>query len=382
MPVISLARIFAHHKGQVVKRCRPLGLRFVAAMWSCVVDGAMSGRSTHKPYPIQRLSLPTHLSVSEQTARNAPATIARMTDAPLETLTIDPARRRGMALVFLAGVLWSTMGLGIRLIEEAGVWQILCYRSISLVLFLGTVIWLRSGTNPLRMARATGLPGLVGAMGLIAAYSGGIFAVQKTSVANAMLLFAVAPFLAAILGRIVLGEKVRAATWVAIAVALGGVFVMVSGQGGQSSMAGNLAALGSACGFAVFTVALRRGKSTEMLPAVFLSGLLAIVLTSVISLVSGASLVLSHWDGGVALTLGVFQVGLGLMCYTIGSKTVPAVELTLLSLAEVVLGPVWVWLVLGETVGTTTLLGGAILLGAIIGNAVSGTRRRAPVHMP
>lgn len=287
-----------------------------------------------------------------------------------------------MILVFLAGMLWSTVGLGIRLIEEAQVWQILFYRSLSLSLFLGAVILIRTGQNPLRLAKATGMPGFVGALGLIAAYSGAIFAIQKTSVANAMLLFAVAPFLAAVLGRIVLGEKVRKATWFAICVAMIGVAIMVSDKGGQSSLTGNIAALGSACGFAVFTVALRKGKTTEMLPAVFLSGLLAILLTGTICLVTGVTLILTPWDGGIALTMGVLQVGLGLMLYTIGSKSVPAVELTLLSLAEVVLGPVWVWLFLGDTVGPTTLAGGAILLGAITANAISGSRRRAPVHMP
>ena len=101
--------------------------------------------------------------------------------------------------MFLAGMLWSTVGLGIRLIEEAEVWQIMFYRSASLSLFLGVVIAVRTGRNPLAMARATGLPGLVGALGLVAAYSGAIFAIQTTSVANAMLLFASAPFLAAVL---------------------------------------------------------------------------------------------------------------------------------------------------------------------------------------
>lgn len=305
-----------------------------------------------------------------------------MTDAPLHIDTHDPARRRGMVLVFLAGVLWSTMGLGIRVIEEAGVWQIMFFRSLSLSLFLGSVIYIRSGRSPLAMARATGLAGLIGALGLIAAYTGAIFAVQTTSVANAMLLFAVAPFVAAVLGRIVLKERVRPATWAAITVALIGVAIMVSDDSGTGSLTGNLAALGSACGFAVFTVALRRGKSTEMLPAVFLSGLIAILLTGTICFITGQTLILTAWDGSIALTMGVFQVGLGLTLYTIGSRSVPAVELTLLSLAEVVLGPVWVWLVLGETVSAVTLTGGAVLLGAIIGNAVSGTRRRTPVHIP
>ena len=287
-----------------------------------------------------------------------------------------------MILVFIAGLLWSTVGLGIRLIEDAQVWQILLYRSVSLSAFLYIVLRLRFGQSPLKLARATGKAGAIGALGLVAAYSGAIYGIQKTSVANAMLLFACAPFVTAILGRMVLKEKVRPATWVAIVVALCGVSIMVSGDSGQTSMSGNLAALGSSVGFAVFTVSLRWGRTTEMLPAVFLSGLFAIVITGTICLLTGLSLILTPWDSGVAVTMGVFQVGLGLMCYTMGSKFVPAVELTLLSMAEVVLGPVWVWLVLGENASVNTLIGGSVLLAAIAGNALSGTRRRAPVHMP
>ncbi|MCP9480415.1 DMT family transporter [Shimia sp. CNT1-13L.2] len=294
----------------------------------------------------------------------------------------DWGRNRGMVLVFVAGMLWSTVGLGIRLIEEAQVWQILLYRSISLSVFLFVVILVRTGRNPFRMALETGAAGAIGGLGLVAAYSGAIFAIQKTSVANAMLLFACAPFASAVLARLVLGERVRFATWVAIAVAMGGVLLMVSDDSGQSSLIGNLAALGSSVGFAVFTVALRWGRNVEMLPAVFLSGLFAIGITGVVCLVMGLSFVLTAQDGTVAMVMGVAQVGTGLVLYTLGSKTVPAVELTLLSLAEVVLGPVWVWVFLGETASRATLLGGAILLAAIIGNAVSGARRKPPIQMP
>lgn len=287
-----------------------------------------------------------------------------------------------MLLVFMAGVLWSTIGLGIRLIEEAQVWQIMLYRSISLSLYLFAVILIRSRKNPFGLARRMGVPGAIGALGLVAAYSGAIYAIQKTSVANAMLLFASAPFAAALLGRFVLGERVRRATIYAIGVALVGIGVMVWDGFGAGSAWGNMAALGSAVGFAVFTVALRAGKANDMLPAVFLSGIFAIVITGTMCVISGLSLVLSPWDGGVALTMGVVQVGTGLVLYTLGSKTVPAVELTLLSMAEVLLGPVWVWLFLGESATLNTLVGGAILLAAIAGNALSGARRKPPVSMP
>jgi DME family drug/metabolite transporter len=284
----------------------------------------------------------------------------------------------GVMFVVAAGVLWSTVALGIRLIEDAVVWQILLYRSLSLSLFLYVVIRIRSGESPFAQVRRIGFPAVVAGLSLVAAYTGAIYAIQVTSVANAMLLFATSPFMAAVLGRLVLRESVRTATWVAIAVAIAGIAIMVADKSGSVALWGSLAALGSAVGFAAFTVSLRWGKSGEMLPSVFLSGLLAIVITSSVCRYAGLGFVLSLRDGGIAMGMGAFQVGLGLILYTLGSRTLPAAELALLSLAEVLLGPVWVWLFLGETATLNTLVGGAILLVAIIGNAVSGKRRPPP----
>ena len=288
-------------------------------------------------------------------------------------------QRRGLIFVFMAGVLWSTVGLGIRLIDEATVWQILLYRSISLSLFLATVIYLRSRGNLFEVVKAAGLPGCIAGLALVGAYSGGIYGIQSTSVANAMLLFASAPFMAAILGWIFLREKVRKATWIAILFAILGIGIMVQDktQGG-AALLGNLAALGSAFGFAVFTVALRWGRSGDMLPAVFLSGIFAIFITSSICLFSGLPFQISVNDTSISMGMGVFQVGAGLVLYTLGSKTLPAAELTLLSLAEVLLGPLWVYLFLNEVATLNTLFGGLVLLLAIAGNAISGARRKPP----
>lgn len=288
------------------------------------------------------------------------------------------SHKLGVLFVFAAGVLWSTVGLGIRLIEEASVWQILLYRSISLSLFLYVVIRVRSGESPFAQVRRIGFPAVIAGLSLVAAYSGGIYSIQSTSVANAMLLFATAPFMAAVLGWIVLRESVRAATWISIAVAIGGIGIMVADKSGSVALKGSLAALGSAFGFAVFTVALRWGKTGEMLPAVFLSGLFAIAITFGICRFSGLSVVLGLHDGGIAMGMGVFQVGSGLILYTLGSRSLPAAELALLSLAEVLLGPLWVWLFLDETASLNTLTGGAVLLAAIAGNALSGKRRKPP----
>jgi len=300
-----------------------------------------------------------------------------MTTVPSENAT-KASHQYGVLFVFAAGVLWSTVGLGIRLIEDAVVWQILLYRSVSMSLFLYLVIRLRSGESPLTQIRRLGFPVVIAALALVAAYSGGIYAIQHTSVANAMLLFATAPFMAAILGWLVLREPVRAATWIAIVVALGGIAIMVADKSGSVVLKGALAALGSAFGFAVFTVALRWGRTGEMLPSVFLSGVFAFVITLGICHFSGLPLVLSPRDGGVAVSMGVFQVGAGLILYTLGSRSLPAAELALLSLAEVLLAPIWVWLFLGETASVCTLVGGAVLLSAIAGNALSGKRRKPP----
>jgi len=288
------------------------------------------------------------------------------------------AHKHGILFVFAAGILWSTVGLGIRLIEDALVWQILLYRSISMSLFLYLVIRVRSGESPFVQIRRIGSPIYIAGLALVAAYSGGIYSIQNTSVANAMLLFATTPFIAAVLGWLLLREPVRAATWIAISVAIGGIAIMITDKSGSAALKGSLAALGSAFGFAIFTVALRWGRTGEMLPAVFLSGLLASAITLAICIALGLSLIVSPNDGSIAMGMGVLQVGAGLILYTIGSRSLPAAELALLSLAEVLLGPLWVWLFLGETASLNTLIGGAVLLAAITGNALSGKRRKPP----
>ncbi len=277
---------------------------------------------------------------------------------PLAADPAGPSYLTGVLLVLLAGVFWSTMGLGIRFIEDAGVWQILLYRSAALAAFLLVLITMRSRGRPLQAIRRAGLAGAVGACGLVLAFSGGIHAIQTTTVANAMFLFSAAPFIAALLGRLLLGESVRRATWLFMLVALVGIAAMV------------------VTGFAIFTVALRHGRLGDMMPAVFLAGIFAIVVSLAVCLWRELPLLLSVNDASIALALGVFQVGAGLAVYTLGSRSVPAAELALLSMTEVVLGPLWVWLFLGESASPATLAGGAVLLAAIAGNALSGLRRR------
>jgi drug/metabolite transporter (DMT)-like permease len=283
---------------------------------------------------------------------------------------------QGVILVLMAGVFWSSMGLGVRLIEQADVWQILFYRSIALATFLFCIISVRSGYKPFTVIRKSGVAGAIGGIGLVFAFAGGIYAIQTTTVANAMFLFASAPFLAAVLGWIVLRENVRRATWLAMIFASVGIAVMVIDGISAGQAAGNLSALLSALGFAVFTIALRWGKLEDMLPAVLLAGIFAMITAAVVCETQGQGFTVPRNDILIAVALGVFQVGMGLTVYTLGSRVVPAAELALLSMTEVLLGPFWVWLFLGETASLYSLGGGLVLMLAIAVNALSGLRRK------
>jgi drug/metabolite transporter (DMT)-like permease len=215
-------------------------------------------------------------------------------------------------------------------------------------------------------------------LSLSIAFCGFIFSLGYTTVANTLFVLAAAPFLAAALGLVVLGESVRRATWLAMVVALVGVGAMVWEGFVRGNPLGDLTALLAALGFAGFTVALRWGKTRDMRPAVCWAALFTAFAAGVAIPSSGGGFAISAWDLGLCAIMGMVQIGAGLLIYTAGSRHLPAAELALLALTEVVLGPIWVWLGIGETPSLATLLGGAIVLGAIAGNALSGLRRWRP----
>jgi drug/metabolite transporter (DMT)-like permease len=283
----------------------------------------------------------------------------------------------GVALVVLAGLLWSGMGLFIRQIDTAGTWAVLFWRSAGMVPVLVLLIAWRSGGRPLAAIGRAGPAGVLGGLALIAAFAGSIFAFQTTTVANAAFLFAASPVFAALFGWLILSERVRPGTWIAMAVAACGILVMVRDGLAAGALAGNLAALLSAAGFAGFTIALRWGRIEDMLPAVALGGLFALLLAAGMARAEGGSLWVPRPDILWSLAMGAVLLAGGMVLYTAGSRAVPAAELTLFSMVEVLLAPVWVWLLMGETASPGTFLGGALLLAAIAGNALSGARRGA-----
>lgn len=278
----------------------------------------------------------------------------------------------GVILVVLAGLIWSTQGLAIRQIESTDTWAILFWRSAGTAPALLLAIGLSSRGRPLDSLRRAGLSGVVGGLGLVFAFAGSIYSMQATTIANAVFLFSAAPFFAAVLGWLILGERVRGATWASIGLAILGMFVMVREGLSAGAPGGNIAALISALGFAAFTIALRWHRLEDMLPAVFLGAVFSMIVAAGVQGARGLGVGLSASDIGIAMAIGALVVGLGLSMYTIGSKGIPAAELTLLSQIEVLMSPVWVFFFLDERATAGTFLGGAILTAAVVFNGLSG----------
>ncbi len=291
----------------------------------------------------------------------------------------------GVALCLAAGTIWSLMGLGLRQIESASVWQILFWRSVGMIPVLLGFMWWTSRGRPVAAIRAVGLAGTLGGLGLVLAFSGAIYAFQTTTVANAVLLFAASPFVAAVLGWLALREAVRPTTWIAIAIAVFGMYLMVRDGLETGAFAGNMAALLSAVGFGSFSVALRWGRVGDMMPVAFLGSVFSALFAAGVLVLRGEPIPASPQDMAVAAAIGAVVVALGMVLFTLGSRVVPAAELTLLSLVEVLLGPIWVFLALGETASQNTLIGGGVLLAGVVFNALAGaasTRRQGVAEPP
>jgi DME family drug/metabolite transporter len=285
---------------------------------------------------------------------------------------------RGRGLVLLSGVVMSIGGPLIRLLDSASEWQFLTYRAAALVAVLSVVLAVRYPGRLPATLRAAGWNGVIAGGFLACAFVGFVFSITHTTVANTLFLLSAAPFAAALLGWIILGERVSHATWLAMLGAFAGVAVMIGEGIVQSDLFGDLAALGAALGFAGFSVALRRGRGVDMVPAVLFAGIISGLTAAAICLATGAGLVIPFRDVGLSFTYGAVGIGGGLLLFTLGSRHVPAAELTLLSLTEVILGPLWVWLAFAEEPSRLTLLGGAILLSSIAALTLHGVRRSKP----
>ena len=280
----------------------------------------------------------------------------------------------GITLVVIGGFFLSTSGILLRNIETASGWQILFYRGLtfSLTLFLLLLVRYRAGIGP--AFRAIGKPGLWAALVLGLGSICYIFAILLTTVANAVFIIGAAPLATAFVGWLVLGERTSRFGVIAMLVSLTGIGLMFADGLLEGRWAGNVAALGVVASFVVFLLIIRRQRRTDMLPATCLSGL---VMGGVAAFFV-ESFVISNHDLAIAIIMGCLQFGIGFWCFTVASRYIMASEVALFSLTESILGPVWVWIGVGEKPSSLTLMGSAVVLFSVVAYCVNGihTERR------
>ena len=292
----------------------------------------------------------------------------------MTTIPIDRGRITGRLWVLAAGLCMSVGGPIIRLADESTAWQFLFYRSLGAALAV-LVYFLVTNRQALAIIRHTGATGVVGGLCLAIAFTGYVWGVMHSTVANALFLISAAPLFAAFFGWVVLREPVVRSMWFAMAGVIAGVAIMIGEGLAEGDPFGDLAALSAAVGFAGFSVCLRRGRHTDMSPTILIGAAITVAFSAAMAAASGTGLAAPLVDVGLATAYGVLVIGAGIFMLSIGARNVPAAELLVLSMTEVVFASVWVALAFGEVPSILTLVGGVILLGSIAAQAVVGMRR-------
>jgi drug/metabolite transporter (DMT)-like permease len=278
------------------------------------------------------------------------------------TVALDRARRhrRGQVYVALAAVAWSSAGVLQRQLTLDTPTQVSGRAAFGGAALLAYVAVVERG-RVVQAFRSVGLAGIGVALCIATASGSFIAALNHTSVARVLFILAVAPVLAAVIARIALGEPITRRTVVAMAVALAGLTLML-GAPGEGSLEGDGLSFLAALAFALSIVITRWRHDVSMAPATCLSQ--AILLAVFLPFASPGEI--GGDDVFWLAALGIGQIALGLVLFTVGARLIPAAQVGLITLLEVVLGPLWVWLALDERPKTLTLVGGAIVIAAIV----------------
>jgi drug/metabolite transporter (DMT)-like permease len=269
----------------------------------------------------------------------------------------------GSWLVIGSALAWSFGGAIDRFISVPDTWTVVFWRSVFACSFLIVFLAVRDGRKAVDAFRQMGWPGVTVALCFMTASISFVQAIALTTVANVILINATVPLAAALIAWLVLGEQISGLTWAAIAAVIFGVALMVSDGGGQAgALAGNLLALLITFVFAVATIVTRRYSGVRMTPAV----ILATALAAIVAFTQASDLSVSSIDMAWLFAFGALNLGLGMALFVTGARLIPAATSALFGTLETVLGPVWVWLIHGESVSIMTLVGGAVVVAAIL----------------
>ena len=279
------------------------------------------------------------------------------------------SRPRGIALMLGAGLCWSLGGIIVRSLTLTDVWEIVFWRAFFMVVFLAALLLALRGRGAILSVRGIGVVGMLSGACLAAQIYFFILALSNTTAANTFVLMSLSPLFAALAGWLFLRERVAWHTWIAIAFALGGIAVMFGEGISNGRWLGNVFALCVPLGYACQIIFVRkvqgtRGQAPDLLPTVFIGGLMAMTP----ALFLGWPLEASARDMSLLALMGCVQLGLGCWLMTLAVRHLRAAEMGLLALTETLLAPLWVWLGVGEAPGVAALAGGALIVAALATN--------------
>ena len=277
--------------------------------------------------------------------------------------------RIAIPVVLFAGLLWSFGPLVVRYMDnpQLSPWQYIFGRGLTIFILLNLYLFFEEGKNFYKNYYKIGLSGVIGGSGLGIAMITFIYSITNTSAAVTLLCLAAMPFFTALLAFLFLREKISLNVWVSIIIATVGIIIMAIGNTSEKSLIGFVFGLTSSIGFSIFSVTLRWRKETPKFTTVAFAGFFCVVFATIIILTNKLVFFSSSYNGALFSLHGTL-VCFGLILYSIGSKAIPAAELTLLSLTEVVGGIFWVWLPIfgiNEIPSTNTIIGGFFLFVSI-----------------
>ena len=271
----------------------------------------------------------------------------------------------GKVLVLLGALCLSFGGIIVKSFEGANLWQILFWRqaffSIIIVLYLLLVF----KKNFFKSFHNSGLPGLIAGVFLGIGFSAYVFAMYHTTVANTLFIISTETIFLALFGYIFLKEKINLITLISIVMGMSGVLLIIGSSisiQSSSQFLGNIVAFIMPISFAVLIVIVRKYPKVDMVPSQFIAG----VFAALIGYIVAGKLSISPQDLFLGFLAGTFQIGFGFIMITIGSQTTPAAVVGVLMLTEAVFGPLWAWLFINEIPPTSVIIGGCIIISAIL----------------
>jgi len=268
----------------------------------------------------------------------------------------------GPLLVFFGACSLSFGGLIVKSFEGATLWQILFWRTVFFLVVISLYLIITYKKQVFRSFYNLGFPGFLGGFILSFGFCGYVFAMYNTTVANANFIIQTQTIFLAIFGYFFLKEKISAVTLTSIILAMTGVLLMVGNSLTPGELSGNLAAFTMPITFAILIMIVRKFPSVDMVPAQFYAGICSCLIGYFLS----TKIMISPHDIFLGFLAGCFQVGLGFIFITTGARTTPSAMVGIIMLSESVLGPIWAFVFVSERPSTYGLIGGAIILFAVL----------------